>query len=153
MKSLNLLDYHMSFCYLWSAKAVSQVPVNCLNCSFFLLMPIVSFLISAIKAFIWWMVTEVWNATESRYLVAVQVLLNHYLDDFKLIFHSNILNSLLQGCPRGFFGDGCLNNCSVNCDDPMECHRVTGRCFDGCQSGWGDPTCNTSTSLFFLVCF
>ena len=33
----------------------------------------------------------------------------------------------------------------------MECDRETGRCFDGCQTGWGNPTCSTSTVLFFAV--
>ena len=32
----------------------------------------------------------------------------------------------------------------------MECDKVTGRCFDGCQPGWGDPTCSTSTILLLL---
>ena len=75
------------------------------------------------------------------------------LDDFKLRFHPNILNYFLQGCPRGVFGDDCINNCSLHCKVPMECDRDTGRCFDGCQSGWGDPTCNTGTSLLLLYCF
>lgn len=32
----------------------------------------------------------------------------------------------------------------------MECDRVTRRCFDGCQTGWSDPTCNTSKISFLL---
>nr|XP_022307021.1 uncharacterized protein LOC111113213 [Crassostrea virginica] len=29
----------------------------------------------------------------------------------------------------------------------MECDKVTGHCFNGCQSGWGDLTCNTKVEL------
>ncbi|XP_078328344.1 uncharacterized protein LOC111113178 isoform X2 [Crassostrea virginica] len=53
-------------------------------------------------------------------------------------------------CPRGLFGDGCLYNCSLHCNVPMECDRVTGRCFDGCQSGWGDPTCRTKVEILYI---
>nr|XP_022306982.1 multiple epidermal growth factor-like domains protein 10 isoform X2 [Crassostrea virginica] len=58
-------------------------------------------------------------------------------------------NSILA-CPRGLFGDGCLNNCSLYCKIPMECDRVTGRCFDGCQLGWGDPTCSTKVEILYI---
>ena len=56
----------------------------------------------------------------------------------------------LKGCPRSVFGINCLNSCSVHCQVPMECDRVTGHCFNGCQPGWGDHTCNTSTFLILL---
>ena len=94
-----------------------------------------------------------WNATESHYLFAIHLRIIHYFDDLKLIFHPQISISFLQGCPQGVFGDDCMENCSLHCKIPMECDRVTGRCFNGCQSGWGDPTCNTSISEFLLFCF
>lgn len=33
----------------------------------------------------------------------------------------------------------------------MECDKVTGRCFDGCQPGWGDPMCSKSTPFTILL--
>ena len=59
----------------------------------------------------------------------------------------------LQDCPRGLFGNNCLNSCSVHCQVQMECNKVTGHCFNGCQPGWGDHTCNTSTFLILLYLY
>ncbi|XP_041357631.1 receptor-type tyrosine-protein phosphatase epsilon-like [Gigantopelta aegis] len=59
-------------------------------------------------------------------------------------------------CEIGFTGQHCQTDCSsignygVNCSESCSarhcfnrqmCHRVTGRCLDGCQDGWIAPTC------------
>ena len=48
-----------------------------------------------------------------------------------------------------------MDSCSLHCKVPKECDKVTGHCFNGCQPGWGDPTCNTSIHFkyFVLYCF
>ena len=57
----------------------------------------------------------------------------------------------MRDCLRGLFGNNCLDSCSVHCKVPRECDKVTGHCFNGCQPGWGDQTCNTSTCFLLFI--
>ncbi|XP_041357633.1 uncharacterized protein LOC121374593 [Gigantopelta aegis] len=65
-------------------------------------------------------------------------------------------------CENGFTGQHCQTDCSsigkygVNCSESCSashcfnrqmCHRVTGRCLDGCQDGWIEPTCVKHTQV------
>lgn len=98
----------------------------------------------------WW----IQNDETPLFPVTVQLpLIYHSVKipaSWKVKLYPNRWNTFPLGCPRGVFGDSCLNNCSVRCKVPLECDRVTGRCFGGCQAGWGDPTCSTSTILLLL---
>lgn len=41
-------------------------------------------------------------------------------------------------CPEGFFGEGCVNNCSSKC---RGCNKVNGLCDRGCFRGWKGDYC------------
>lgn len=61
---------------------------------------------------------------------AIHLWINHYLYDFKLIYHPNISSSFLQGCPRGVLGDYCLNYFSLHCKIPMAMLRTQKKNYD-----------------------
>ena len=56
----------------------------------------------------------------------------------------HIINLYFIACPEGLYGPNCEKNCSVNCAVPERCDEKTGECIDGCQAGWGFPTCYSS---------
>ena len=47
----------------------------------------------------------------------------------------------LSECSVGFYGVNCLQNCSMTCGLPGDCHRITGYCNGGCQRGWTGVMC------------
>ena len=47
----------------------------------------------------------------------------------------------LSECSVGFYGVNCLQNCSMTCDLPGDCDRMTGYCHGGCQRGWTGVMC------------
>ena len=44
-------------------------------------------------------------------------------------------------CAFGFYGIGCLQECSSFCKISRNCHHVTGLCKDGCKNGWQGNNC------------
>ncbi|VDI25186.1 Hypothetical predicted protein [Mytilus galloprovincialis] len=67
------------------------------------------------------------------------------LDKFLDINFVSDLNIVIETvnfitCSAGFYGSGCLQNCSLNCVNPS-CHHTNGECIDGCNSGWKGFNC------------
>lgn len=58
------------------------------------------------------------------------------------------MSTLCLGCPLGYYGKNCLNQCSKNCHLTRKCDRFTGQCDGGCEPGWVSITCDQS---YFLV--
>ena len=49
----------------------------------------------------------------------------------------------ISECPRGRFGQGCEQTCSIHCAGPDgECDFTTGSCYQGCEPGFQPPTCH-----------
>ncbi|XP_041379441.1 multiple epidermal growth factor-like domains protein 10 [Gigantopelta aegis] len=44
-------------------------------------------------------------------------------------------------CDQGYYGSSCSETCGHCVNGSTTCHNVTGRCPDGCSSGWRDDTC------------
>ena len=51
-------------------------------------------------------------------------------------------------CDMGYYGIGCLQECSSFCKTSRDCHHVTGYCKDGCKSGWQGNDCLEGNVLF-----
>ncbi|XP_078328051.1 uncharacterized protein LOC144617685 [Crassostrea virginica] len=52
-----------------------------------------------------------------------------------------------KGCPEGFFGRNCSQDCSLTCGDPGRCDIMTGHCNGGCQVGWTGAMCEKGYHL------
>uniref|UniRef100_A0A8W8NUC7 Multiple epidermal growth factor-like domains 10 n=1 Tax=Magallana gigas TaxID=29159 RepID=A0A8W8NUC7_MAGGI len=57
-------------------------------------------------------------------------------------------------CESGYYGQNCINQCSINCNVFKICDRVTGKCYFGCKPGWSGNTCDQAcpSGLFGLDC-
>lgn len=51
---------------------------------------------------------------------------------------------MVLGCPIHWYGEGCSNRCSANCQD---CNKVNGTCDFGCYAGWEGQFCEKGTQL------
>ncbi|XP_046554157.1 ankyrin-3-like isoform X2 [Haliotis rubra] len=55
-----------------------------------------------------------------------------------------------EECPLGTYGETCDKNCSTNCapsaDKKVHCHKLTGKCSEGCNRGWHRDQCNLGCS-------
>ena len=50
-------------------------------------------------------------------------------------------------CYLGFYGEGCVNNCSEHClGADNSCHHVTGTCDLGCDPGYLGALCTMGMS-------
>lgn len=50
----------------------------------------------------------------------------------------------MSECGRGTYGLGCIHNCSGHCLNNGTCNRTTGRCDQGCESGYSGMLCKTA---------
>lgn len=49
-------------------------------------------------------------------------------------------------CPKGTYVPGCTHNCSGRCLNGASCNRTTGKCDQGCESGYTGTFCEKSMS-------
>lgn len=45
-------------------------------------------------------------------------------------------------CESGYYGQNCINQCSINCNVFKSCDMVIGKCYFGCKPGWSGNTCD-----------
>lgn len=55
------------------------------------------------------------------------------------------------GCEDGYYGDLCNKTCE-NCKN-MNCRQTSGRCVEGCKSGWKGLACDKGNSFFMSSFF
>ena len=55
-------------------------------------------------------------------------------------------------CDVGLFGNNCSKNCSVTCENPGVCHKVTGHCNGSCLEGWEGDMCENGKYVFKTLC-
>ena len=51
-------------------------------------------------------------------------------------------STLLKGCPAGWYGVDCKQQCSGHCRDNAVCNHVTGQCDRACAAGWSGALCS-----------
>lgn len=54
--------------------------------------------------------------------------------------------SICLECPSGTYGPGCLYRCTEHCLNDIACNVTTGRCDDGCRTGYMGEKCDTGIS-------
>ncbi|XP_076115345.1 uncharacterized protein LOC143083059 [Mytilus galloprovincialis] len=52
-------------------------------------------------------------------------------------------------CRSGYYGRGCIEQCSVTCINPR-CSHITGECIGGCKSGWKGINCTQECSIGYF---
>ncbi|VDI83389.1 Hypothetical predicted protein [Mytilus galloprovincialis] len=55
----------------------------------------------------------------------------------------------IVACRSGYYGRGCIEQCSVTCINPR-CSHITGECIGGCKSGWKGINCTQECSIGYF---
>lgn len=73
---------------------------------------------------------------------------NHYLQSKLFFIRKNAIETFFNfiyahfaECDMGYYGIGCLQECSTFCKTSRDCHHVTGYCKEGCKTGWQGTNC------------
>lgn len=77
----------------------------------------------------------------------------NYICDKKWQIDIISMSTVSLGCPLGYYGKNCLNQCSKNCNFTRRCDSVTGQCDGGCKPGWVSITCDQSKCVLLFSSF
>lgn len=84
------------------------------------------------------------------------MLKTHYIFFTFVRYIPNIVSKdiFISECINGYYGNDCINQCSVNCDVTSRCEKSTGQCDEGCIPGLRGIMCNQSKCFtsYLMVC-
>ena len=68
------------------------------------------------------------------------------------MWNDSYCDFLLTECDAGLYGNNCSKNCSLTCENPGVCHKVTGHCNGSCLAGWEGDMCENGKYVFKTLC-
>lgn len=75
------------------------------------------------------------------FCVKLVFFLNREFYILYIVFEKLFIKIILE-CWFGYYGENCMNQCSLNCNVIRRCDRFIGSCDGGCKLGWIGNICS-----------